>query len=346
MVENIDQENNSPVENAQPTYPYAEYYEAENQNLELQIRNLKKDINQDLKDELLRIQYLLNKKERELQLKELQLQMKEQELNDREARLRKATEHLESLQSPKEIDRYTITDEERLINEGKLPAHNPDGKGGLPGSKNSESIVLTQGVHSGIDRITLDADLDKYVQWDEEEQRYRANDPNAGLKFTFFAAEMAYVKKGYFSFEHAVYSTARRWLGRQVWYAIPQKRKDSDKLGPMYQGKVPFEILVTRLNEMINASILLSDGKRIENVDFRQAYENWRFKYETGTFYKTSTGDLYSILDSGMPIIRSQGNPPAYRSAGRDNLKKGIVAGQQIPTTLAERSAWLNAKGR
>jgi hypothetical protein len=349
-------------------YPNAESYEAEGQNLELQIRALKKRISRELEDELLRLQYELNERELRIRQKEFELQQREADLNAREARISRL-EQFESQQSPKEriseqlaeddlesefdIEDLGDKEEKSTIEGGTRPAKvgkdyipNPEGKGGLPGSKLSNSIVIDRGVYQGRDKITLENG--NSLVWNKENKLYEFEfipgddariNANQGLKFTYFAVEAAYLNEGYDRglFQDMPHIYSQTLLRKQVWYEKTPRNRSSDGIGEQYQGRVPFNVLMDILNKAVNVRLFTGSGEYIENQDIRRAYKNYRIRYERGTFYKTANGDLYSVIEKGSQINESKGNPPTYRT---DANLKSPTYGERVETSTEERSRW------
>src|SRR5688572_22845625 len=102
-ISNEDSDKDSEENKFSEFYPGIEYYEAESKNLELLIEKEKRRISKDLQNELIRIQFLLDKRERAIAIKELELAQREADLNAREARLSRL-EALELTPSPKQYD--------------------------------------------------------------------------------------------------------------------------------------------------------------------------------------------------------------------------------------------------
>lgn len=322
--------------NNYPFYPNAESYEAENASIELQIKALKNQINRELEDELLRLQYILNAKERELALKELALNQREQELNLREAKI-KQLEAFENQKSPKDESDYKGKPEEYSFEEETSNVSSRDyipnvgGSGGLPGSKNSEATIIARNVYQG-DKIPLDDG--STLLWDKQKSEYQLISKNQGLKFTYFAVEAAYLNEGYVNHYYPQFYS-QTVLNKQVWYETTPRNKLDDGLGTQYGGRVPLDILRLALNSRVNTGRVRPDGNLEENVDFSLAYKNWRYRYETGTFFKNSEGELYSIVD--YTEMDSKGNAPNFRTDG--NFKSSTY-GQRKPTSSEEKLRW------
>ena len=330
-------ENSSP-ENNFPFYPNAESYEAENSSIELQIKALKNQITRELEDDLLRLQYILNAKERELALRELALNRREEELNAREQRLL-AQERFDESLSPKQLaeeykgkpeDEFNFDEETGTVSSRDyIP--NESGKGGLPGSKNNPSRVITRNVYEG-DKIDLEDG--STLLWDKQKSEYQLISKNQGLKFTYFAVEAAYLNEGYINHYYPQFYS-QTILRKQVWYEKTPRNRESDGLGEQYLGKVPLDVLRSKLNQAVNTVRVRSDGNLEENVDFTFAYKNWRYRYETGTYYKDAAGELYTIVD--FVVVDSKGNAPNFRTDG--NFKSPSY-GQRKPVSADEKLRW------
>lgn len=313
--------------------PSAELYVEQSKNIDALISDLKKRIAVDLKDELLRLEYELNAREAEIRRRELLLEQREREVKAREDRLRLAEQANEKKIQDKieELEReYGIPGSiqaESRGNEGR----NPEGVGGRPGSLKSSSTIINRREYQG---NNLQLEDGSNLVWNPELTEYELVSANKGLKFTYFAVEAAYLNDNYINPTYPQFYS-QTIFQKQVWYEITPKGRKDDGLGAEYQGKVPLDILRKLLNDSVNSALLLPDGRIIEKQDFTRAYKNWRYKYETGTYFKNRDGDLYTILDYHEED--SKGNPPAYRTEG--NVKSPKY-GQQIPTTAEERIRW------
>lgn len=211
---------------------------------------------------------------------------------------------------------------------------NPQGKGGLPGSKQSSGVAINQDFYIG-DRVKLGKEDGEELTWDPEEKKYQV--PLDGRQYTFFSAEAAYLNERYDCQQNAFYS--QTLFKKQVWYDVTPKGRVDDGIGSRYGGKVPLDYFMKEIAERLNARVFLASGDVIEKQDFRKAFKNWRYKYQVGKFYKTREGDLYSINE--IDESRSQGNPPSFRTAGRDVTSEGITAGQKVPTKAEQRRNWI-----
>lgn len=326
---NSDPKFNAEDQYDEPLLPSAEAYEAQSNDIDLLIRDLKRSVSSELQDELSRLQYLLTKKEEELKVKEIQLQQKEAELAQREAQLNLIAQSKEPSSPPSEEFPGLNEDEASLIREYRN--NNPQGTGGHPGSLRSNAIVIHSNKFQG-DSVPLDDD--NALVWNPDEGKYNFSKPQSGLKFTFFAVEAAYLNEGYINPNYPqFYSTAI--LQKQVWYERTPKNRFSDGIGEQYQGEVPLDILMGALNLRLNSAALLPNGTLIENQDFRRAYRNWRYSYQVGTYYKNRDGDLYTVLK--VDESDSKGNPPTYRS---DNKPGSKTFGERKSTSFAERVKW------
>lgn len=119
-----------------------------------------------------------------------------------------------------------------------------------------------------------------------------------GIFQTYFAAEGGGLKEGYIfegyegregQFTNGFYS--QQFLQKQLWR---EKEPGSQgvkgplgEAGPEYKGKVPFEVLMNKLNEVLNIN---DDG-----TDFRDAFSYWNYRYEVSYSVKTDTG-LYNVV--------------------------------------------------
>jgi hypothetical protein len=348
----------------------AEQYEALGDSIELQIRQLKAEISKELQDEFARLEYLLSQRELELKKKELELEQRERDVTMREQRIARL-EAIELTPSPKQYDQgeeslEDVLDEEEFerLTEGnerapytrrpeaQVPGKdyipNPEGKGGLPGSKLSNSIVIDRGVYQGKNRINLENG--NSLVWNKQTKMYDdefipGDDPvmnkNRGLKFTYYAVEAAYLEQGYDNPNYGNFYS-QTLLGKQVWYEFTPRNRKDDGLGAKYGGRVPLEILDRMLNEAINTRLFTGDGQFIENQDYRRAYKNYRLKYERGTYYKTKAGDLYSILEPGSQVYETKGNPPSYRTDG--NMKSPTY-GQRVEQSTEQKNRWYSFSG-
>lgn len=341
----------------------AEQYEALGQSIELQLRELKKQLSKDLQDEFKRLEYLLSEREKTLVLREKELELREKDLQAREERLARL-EAFESATSPKERsaeddffdEEITDFQEGEDVTEQRLPYQrkpgaktpgveytpNESGVGGLPGSKLSNAVQIDRAVYQG-DSVVLE-NGNKLI-WNKQAGQYDfqfdpSDDPriaaNRGLPFTYFAVEAAYLEQGYDNpnYPHFYSQTL---LGKQVWYAKTPRNRKEDNVGPAYNGWVPLEVLDKILNSQVNTRLFTGDGNFIENQDYRRAYKNYRLKYERGTYYKTANGDLYSIIERGSQVYETKGNPPAYRTDG--NLKSPTY-GQRVEQSTEQKSRW------
>lgn len=335
--------------------PKAEYYEAESQNLELLIQREKRRISKELLDSLLKLQYELSQKEYELKVKEQELNLREQDLIIREQQLARQIA-FEELKSPKEREEYEDILEEGFDNsefEGDTPSMgliknagqvqlgqklNPQGRG------LKDSIEINRGEFQG-PRIQLENG--NSLVWNTRTSEYEdefvpgpdeRTNRNRGLVRTWFTFEGAYLNDGYINPNYPnVYS--QTLLGKQVWYERTPLNRKEDGIGPKYSGRVPLQVLIDLLNSQVNCALQTSDGTFIENQDVRRAYKNWRLRYDTGTFYKTKSKDLYCIIDKDSVVYEVRGNPPAYRT---DSKLGSPTYGERVETSAAEKSRWKN----
>lgn len=118
-----------------------------------------------------------------------------------------------------------------------------------------------------------------------------------GIYQTYFAAEGGGIKPGNMfqgyegsegEFTDGFYSN--NFLKKQLWRAKEPHSKQEGPLGdagPQYNGRVPFNVLMDMLNNVLNIN---DDG-----TDFRQAFEYWTYRYEVSYSVKTDTG-LYNVI--------------------------------------------------
>lgn len=122
-----------------------------------------------------------------------------------------------------------------------------------------------------------------------------------GIRFTFFAVEGNYPLSTLF--EHAFYSV--NYLQKQVWRDVEPRNAFKDGLGAKYRGWVPFEVLYTKLNDLLVG----------EKYDLRKVYKNYRIRYEQGTFGPDigPDGKPVTRLNDSKTVEESKGNPPPNR---------------------------------
>ncbi len=242
---------------------------------------------------------------------------------------------------PREVEEQPEISEREPRTTGQVS--NESGVGGIPGVQSKavgESIEGT--TYQGKDTIPLDSKAN--LEWNRDLNQYEFKGDNQGLKFTFFAAEMSYPAEGY-NVPHALYS--QTIFQRQVWYERPIKGKNNEDtlalLGFAHGGRVPMQSIIDLFNDWAGI-FRFTEAKRTvydapPKADFRAAYKNWRYLYEQGTFYKAEDGKLYSIVY--FRDEKSKGNPPQYRTAGRDRPKTGVSKGDQIPVKKEEAFRWI-----
>lgn len=122
-----------------------------------------------------------------------------------------------------------------------------------------------------------------------------------GIYQTYFAAEGGGLKEGHSylgydagkgggQFTDGFYSNNANLLAKQLWRQAEPYTKINGPLGEAgieFGGKVPFEVLINKLNEVLN---LNGDG-----TDFRTAFNYWSYRYEVSYSVKTETG-LYNVI--------------------------------------------------
>lgn len=334
-------------EDSYPSFlPSPESYEAIGANLEVNLEDLKRRLKDEFSDEITNLEFNVSQLEAALRKQQLELealQAENQRLKEEREILIAKLEIEENRPSPKEPSDYKeVTDEQyeesrQSLEDSYKGGRNKEGVGGRPGSRFSNATIINQNVYQG-DRIRLEDD--SYLDWNAEKSQYQLASANQGLKFTFFAVEAAYLEDGFINPNYPqMYS--QTLLGKQVWYERTPHNRKSDGVGEQYGGKVPQSVLRQMLNERVNTARVQPDGTLLENVDFEQAYKNWRYTYQVGTYFTNSDGDLYTILD--VDERRSKGNAPAYRT---DSKFTSPTYGQQKPTSAAERAAWQSTLGK
>ncbi len=309
--------------------PSAEAYESQNREIDVLIRNLKEEIKGELRDEIQRLEYLLTEKEKQLRIKELELQQKEAELNVLRSRLEAIENNQQNINKevPSEDSELgELNEEERTLIAGQRSINNPSGRGGLPGSVKSSSILIDRHSYRG-DKLELGDGSD--LVWDQGRKSYELVGKNQGIKFTYFAVEAAYLNEHFINPNYPQFYS-QSILRKQIWYDRAMPGKLSAGIGEQYRGKVPLDLLKKMLNERVNAAYINpNSGELVENQPFELAYKNWRYKYEAGTFFRNKDGDLYGILDETSSD--SRGNAPSFRT---DDF------GNQTKTSKTERSKW------
>lgn len=321
-------------------YPAAEYYEQLGNNVELQIAELKRDVKRQIaRDEVAELEYNVSILKAELRRKQIENTQLQAELaaqkEEKEALIKKLQE-LEETPSPKvafENEEEQSVEEEtsQSLEDSYSGGRNKLGVGGLASSPNSNITIIDRNKYRG-QQVPLD-NGDSLI-WNPSNKTYDLVGPNQGLKFTYFAVEAAYLEEGYINPNYEQFYS-QTVLRKQVWYERTPRGREEDSIGPKYAGKVPIDILMNRLNERVNSAKMMSNGEIQEFAPFQEAYKNWRYTYETGTYYKDSKGDLYQILDSRES--KSKGNAPVYRTDGKFKSK---TYGQRIDTSPDEKARW------
>lgn len=315
----------------------------------------------EFEDELTKINYTLSRKEQEIARLRFELEKTRQELDEKNRLLAQASQRLDNLAPNKSLvssekeetirqQQEELEDEKRFLSgererqdatqfTEKGAARNPTGAGGLPSSSHSSGVAINESHYLG-PKVKLGAEPEEELTWDPTENKYKLAVSSDGLQYTFFSAEMAYLNPNYNCQQNTAYSA--NIFKKQVWYEKTPKGRYDDGIGALYKGKVPLKWFMDELASRLNPVLFLPSGGIIEKQDFRKAFANWRYKYQVGRFFKTREGELYSINE--VDESRSQGNPPAYRTAGRDVPGKGVISGERVKTTNEERRQWLRNK--